>query len=1253
MWADTAVAQVPDDTYWWNHGRNGARDAGLGEFHTDLGGLVGFKTYDIPGHFYHEPHKSNIIERFFDLESLNAYLTTHDLGSLQPEVFVEMEGSVSVWWLKDVIQGVQGEAGESGRLNYRCYRVNGASLRLKWRAEADPRWLFIEFLPNTRNPLTDYNLGGLGDELSEPFQGMPHNVDQQIIRAGHYVLQVFENYGNDAFVALQRAQDMIYWMRHAGGFQIDRVYAFGGSWSAVPANAAALLMPKLVRAAYAGGFLPFLALESERGGWNKLLTHMQSGIGTQAWVTPPRVHGHPETFSLEEQVHVPELVGNSELGAFSVIQRAAELTQNLIGPVGNCDPITNHHFWSSETPGPSGTIRWTTYLWQGHSEPPAFPGNEYALWRGDELERMTTEVDKEEATSNPPIKPDPPVDAVVNPYLHTLAAEPQSEPSGAGESPLLERVDFQEPLGGASIPWIGQGVFPGAFDTMKLMKFLGPQATRLVFGNFEGFVHVMRVENGGGTEEPILVDEWRSPPLGWGLTALDVVDRGGNEKLIYVANSFGRIFKIEVGGPGSYSEPKLLADSAVTVPGQGGGGLVHMLTTGDFVAPIEGKEVVLQNELGEWVLLSGTGTEVARTARTRDPANGVDNVTGPAGAALAANVDEDNADELIVPCVDGLVRRIDYEAGRLEVDVISPWLRNVPRSCLFWDKDRNPANGYYLILGTKPHPDRFPEALKLLFIDSTNAENSTLVAGYSGGAIRSTPIALHWIDAAANRFLAAGGDEIAVLEVTASGFVEPSSPTTKTIRIPNTKSELCGATTFGAGSAPEHEDYIYASMPNGRIFVMDRETLAFARTTRQLDRPGDEALEPYDKYHSNRTFGHCFGATLFDPDGPLTARPRVFVDDSQVPYLKANGSRPGLYRRFATIEGESGTIDDYVGHTDGAEKEILRQRSLSMWRDRETNELWYYTWPEAMCAAEIPGHDPQPWRFTMFSGGKPAGGYIFYARGSPEVPLSGFLDTFDVPPEPGQEFLPWIGPNKYRGQVSTQCHLRSHMYHGHSCRVADLPRNGSQVAHVVVGTIGGLVYAVDPTAEDNALSYYSHDLGWHIVGMDIADLDGDGENEVLVGNFMDTGTWRDFRDRRPNTNQARLYILDPDPAFRGTARLFRTTKINISGVGAESFGFTSGLFGVKIDDIDGDGDFEIWCGDAAGFVYALYFDATASRTWKCFYRTESLGTYAGAYNTIFAIKEDPEDPHSRTKNLVVFTSGYVYRFDVLAGMVPD
>jgi len=92
-------------------------------------------------------------------------------------------------------------------------------------------------------------------------------------------------------------------------------------------------------------------------------------------------------------------------------------------------------------------------------------------------------------------------------------------------------------------------------------------------------------------------------------------------------------------------------------------------------------------------------------------------------------------------------------------------------------------------------------------------------------------------------------------------------------------------------------------------------------------------------------------------------------------------------------------------------------------------------------------------------------------------------------------------------------------------------------------------------------------------------------------------------------------------------------------------GISSGVTGVKIDDVDGDGDAEIWCSDATGYLYLFAKDANDD--WSCVYRSDDLCAYPGFYNNIHPIKGESGE----TTKLAVQAPGYFLLFAVDHGAI--
>ena len=172
------------------------------------------------------------------------------------------------------------------------------------------------------------------------------------------------------------------------------------------------------------------------------------------------------------------------------------------------------------------------------------------------------------------------------------------------------------------------------------------------------------------------------------------------------------------------------------------------------------------------------------------------------------------------------------------------------------------------------------------------------------------------------------------------------------------------------------------------------------------------------------------------------------------------------------------------------------------------------------------------------------------------------------------------------------------------------------------------------TNDTNAeLAYYTHDLGWRVVGMDAGNLDEDDEDEIVVGTWIDDGTYEDWRNGIVTKNRGHLIILNAGP----TPGRFLETELNGDGPIPGS-GLGSSVFGVRIDDVDADGQAEIWCGDNLH----LYLFRKNGSSWDLAARTDHLGMVPGQYNNIFPIK----DAGGHTVRVVAASSGYVMAFDV-------
>jgi len=208
--------------------------------------------------------------------------------------------------------------------------------------------------------------------------------------------------------------------------------------------------------------------------------------------------------------------------------------------------------------------------------------------------------------------------------------------------------------------------------------------------------------------------------------------------------------------------------------------------------------------------------------------------------------------------------------------------------------------------------------------------------------------------------------------------------------------------------------------------------------------------------------------------------------------------------------------------------------------------------------------------------------------------------------------------------------------------------------HVVTGTYGGYVYAIEPSTTVSQkmrlsnLSFASGDLGWMVMGLDGGNLDDDGDTELAVGTVLDTGDYVDWLNGITNKNRGHLYVLKPQPTTSGINGTFTVTDLNGDNeLGGPGSGIGAGVTGVKIDDVNNDGRNEIWCGDGIGHIY-LFVRDFSTNAWKCKYRSGELGCFPGCYNNIYPIKETSTSSpdFGKTVKLLITSPGYVMLFKV-------
>ena len=259
------------------------------------------------------------------------------------------------------------------------------------------------------------------------------------------------------------------------------------------------------------------------------------------------------------------------------------------------------------------------------------------------------------------------------------------------------------------------------------------------------------------------------------------------------------------------------------------------------------------------------------------------------------------------------------------------------------------------------------------------------------------------------------------------------------------------------------------------------------------------------------------------------------------------------------------------------------------------------------------------------------------------------IPNYESFPNGNNWFYPYVGA-KNDGQIAAHTSHAIPYQFGSSVRIANLPNNETLAPYVTVSTFGSYVYAIKPNIHSSGaftvpstLGYASVNLDDSVIGLDAGNVDNDSGDEIVAGTWLDTGGRTQWTGSQPwLSNRAHVHILKAP--ISGTSPRIFTEQARLDGddLCGQGQGIGSGVTGVKIDDVDGDGRNEIWAGDAVGHIYLFRRHAGTSLAWSCIFRSDDLGAYVGRYNGIYPIK----DLAGHTARLVIMTAGYVYAFDV-------
>ncbi|MEW6747925.1 MAG: hypothetical protein AB1486_34840, partial [Planctomycetota bacterium] len=440
--------------------------------------------------------------------------------------------------------------------------------------------------------------------------------------------------------------------------------------------------------------------------------------------------------------------------------------------------------------------------------------------------------------------------------------------------------------------------------------------------------------------------------------------------------------------------------------------------------------------------------------------------------------------------------------------------------------------------------------------------------------------------------------------------------------------------------------WLAASTPDGRIWILD-QTLGWTRDTNSLELPPGSTPK---EWYANTHFG-LRPSVAQVPAGDDNFK--LWVYENYSPYRVKSGK--GQFR-LAGLNIVTGAIDHWVA--DALPNWIHRNLAI------DSSGVAHYFQEVGDIREE--GEDVYlysmhiPFSQVVVEGDvEPRAGFVFEFMDNAEGMItSGHrLGGFEVPVDPDHwqspsgSPWPYVGESHYSGQVTATSPLPGGRWTGNAVKVATLRRNGQDVPHVIVGTFGGLIYAIDISQpyDPHLLSEYSLDQGWGVLGLDAGNLDGDEDTEILAGILLDKGNLDDYTSGTPRKNCGKLLIFDfaSQPGDPMTA-----TPVEPDYPDPITSSFAAGVLGVRIDDINADGKNEIWCGDGLGRVYVFARDYGGA--WHLVYRTKGLGPYPGYYNKIFPVKIDvASDPdYGCTSHLAVATPGYIYRFEVKYDQIP-
>ena len=1319
IWHVDAACQTAVNTYMVNDGNNGTFDQSNGEFAPDLNGYLPFSQYSKTSHYYAMNGVWNFNNAFPGRTFLDEmFLNMTDLRQLDADIKAATPSTVqrilpfpsNVAFLESGTNPVDAMTWWNQPFRMWRYRINGAPMlicvklnslggtpqpanpaKILFRNYAEHSSSFgsnknrfvttAEFFQEFHEP--DPEAGWSGG--STPVLG----IEEQALAAGDVVVSCQEAYSESIWFALQRTQEAEEFVRNQFipttlGVGVGYSFLYGGSWGGVVSAIFALLQPKIYAAStswtvsdmgYAIGDRPEL-VNFQFGALGMLppsstaLDVRSAEINALVDMLGIRFDGTP--------------AGQWDVAALSS-NRRGDLGVKVYGLAHNEDPLYNG-FWSlddsSINPKFEGHLR--KFMEHGAAWGVVPGKNEYAFYGGNEWSNITSNAST--ATNNvslipAALAPTGSTPVYPDPYSHTLRHDSHLSSNVAFLTPL-DLGPAGHPNQASSIKTLGQGVWPGYRDSMRVADVDGDSRPEIVFGNLDGFVHDLEFNN-DANDMFRLTDQFKSNYLGRGVFSSAGAGQGTGSKG-YFANSRGQVWKMTYnGGITIDPTPFITADGSFTYDGE-----VPYLFVGNFDTSSPDKELFLLNRFLDWSLFSTTdGSHLSRGRLLRN--------THAIGAGQAAQLDITNdVDlELLVPAADGHVWLLDPANG------FPPNFKPLPYISTFTTGTGNPRALYRIDaanFGSTNSPTHI-----LIFgrnddlNDSNPAVSTNVMMLYTAGSTPAfvgkgladpgdafnTSMSFAWTIPPVNgasyaEFVVSGGSELYKYQVTTSGVFTctgscPMVSFNPEYGNPNAVTSI--VTTPIGGTVV----FIVVALGNGRVFVLD-SNLQFVRNS---DREAAGLSNP-TSWISNRSLGHCMTTDLAQTSDGMNAD--LYFADYSNPFRVVSGTNKYRLGRLHLPIGSTPTswvpyVSDVINPAvedqfRGANRTLL-YRDIDGDGQRETRVLaetgTAYKDPATGIVREFctfsyaADFNYDATLGSPYSGRYWKGGNVFeYFQPNAQSSTStyNYLGGFNVPRDTSTPFEDFSGSDwwypktgiRLSGQISNYSQSALSFQFGTSMKTAMirpfLPPTTAAVPHVVVGTNGGMVYAIRPGPQPSSrglcssqLGYASPCLGMYVIGMDVGDLDGDPDDEIVVGEWIDKGTYVDWlASKQPSgsktKNRAPLRILDPVLPTGGTGAFNVTSLYGDDLLGAGN-GLGAGVTGVKIDDVNHDGVPEMWCSDAIGHIYL--FRKTGS-SWGCFYRSTDLGACPGLYNQIFVMK----DSNHKTTKLILVSSGYVMAFVV-------